>query len=82
LRGDIRDGKKKKTLTGLKYLCIQLGKPTFLAHMEFGITTQTLYITLNSNGYDQKIVQVKSTQGQNVLLHKTTFMKKWTYLFG
>jgi Ca-activated chloride channel family protein len=80
LRGDIRD-EKKQTLNGAKIFVHSTKQIYFSgAYGSFGITTQKLYdtLTVSLNGYDQKIVPVKSDEWQNVLLHQNTFAKNGT----
>ncbi len=77
LRGDIRD-EKKQTLNGAKIFVHSTRQILFSGtYGSFGINTQKLYdtLTISLNGYDQKVIPVKSDEWQNILLHQNSFAK-------
>lgn len=77
MRGDIRD-EKKQTLSGAK-IFVHSTRQIFYsgAYGSFGINTQKLNdtLTISLNGFDQKVIPVKSDQWQNILLHQNSFAK-------
>lgn len=80
LRGDIRD-EKKLALNGAKIFVHSTRQIYYSGtYGSFGITTQTLHdtLTISLNGYDQKIVPVKSNEWQNLSLDQNTFAKNGT----
>lgn len=80
LRGEIRD-EKKQTLNGAK-IFVHSTRQVYNsgAYGSFGINTQALYdtVTISLNGFDQKIIPVKSDEWQNVVLHQNSFAKNAT----